>query len=95
MKLGRCPWIIIVQPLCSHDLKNNYNVGVKNMLPYFHQCMGDCGAPHVAKAGRDFRMVHSLILCRPLNFHLKLSSMRSSLYGLQGQTNLVACSATI
>ena len=48
-----------------------------------------------AQASKDFRTVHSLILCRHTTFHIKLSSLRSLLYSVQGQTNLSACSAII
>ena len=36
---------------------------------------------------RDFRTVQPLKLCRPIKFHIKLSSLRSSLWSVHGQTN--------
>ena len=37
-----------------------------------------------AQTGRDFKTVHSLILCKPIKFHIKLTSLRTSLCGVHG-----------
>ena len=65
----------------------NCTIGVKNfkyaaMLSLFR------GALQGNQAGRDFQNVQSLILCILIKFLLNCSWLRSSLFGVQGQTNL-------